>query len=78
MSESIGKYLMVECFGETIWAVHAKRSGDLLGMIDWHTWWKCYVFQPSTSADFNAECLRDLAAFLEKITLAVPVAERRR
>ena len=72
MSESIGKYLTVECFGETIWAVHAKRSGDLLGMIAWYAHWKCYVFQPDHGAEFDAKCLRDIANFLEKITNESP------
>jgi len=50
-------------------------------MIDWYAGWKCYVFQPDHATEFDAQCLRDIAAFMtalseamEKI-LAAPVDE---
>ena len=72
MMQSIGKYLTADQFTDTIWQVNSKRHGDLLGMIDWEKKWKCYEFQPEHATGFDAECLRDIANFLEELTNETP------
>jgi hypothetical protein len=47
------------------WEVDNK--GDWLGVIRWHTGWRQYIFDPASDSIYSAGCLRDLAAFLDKV-----------
>jgi hypothetical protein len=66
MREVIGKYLVVEPFGVGRgWHLRNKRDQDL-GEIIWYVNWRQYVFRGMDHCDFSADCLRDIAAFLER------------
>jgi len=45
--------------------VRTTRDDDYLGSICWYGGWKCYVFRPATATEYSADCLRDIADFLE-------------
>jgi hypothetical protein len=40
---------------------------DPLGTIEWYGRWRQYIFEPEIGAVFSADCLRDLAGFVEKV-----------
>ncbi len=73
MTEIIGKHLIAErcpprpgrktCW----WYIHARSNGDILGTVTWFPGWRQYTFNPSGEATFNAECLRDIAGFLQRV-----------
>jgi len=50
------------------WTVRSKRHGDLLGDISWYAPWQRYVFEGFETCVFDAECLRDIAAFCDAET----------
>ena len=70
--EPIGKYLAVQKHpadpgGRTYrWQVLGAR-GDVLGWISWFARWRQYCFDPRESTTYNNLCLRDLAAFIERV-----------
>lgn len=44
--------------------VHIERE-ILLGVISWHgAWWK-YVFHPEGSTFFDADCIKEIASFID-------------
>ncbi len=49
------------------WHVRMKRGGAVPGIIAWCFSWKKYVFQPVHMAEFSADCLATLAAFLAQL-----------
>ena len=57
--------------GKTL-IVHVRNKGDiLLGRVQWRGAWRKYVFtpHPGLTLDFDAACLRDIAAFTTSLTL---------
>jgi hypothetical protein len=47
------------------WIVTAKEDHtDMLGEIQWHGPWRCYVFY-AFNAIFEQKCLRDISNFIE-------------
>lgn len=48
------------------WTVLTNRD-DVLGFVQWFSRWRQYCFDPSEGTTFNAGCLRDLTAFLERV-----------
>ena len=48
-------------------SIRNKRTGDHLGGILWHPAWKGYVATFSYMAILTADCLRDVAAFIEEL-----------
>lgn len=75
MSERIGPYMIAfqrpRARGRKtdIWAVSDLHEGDL-GEVRWLGRWRQYVFDPSACTSFNAGCLRDMVAFLERVNSA--------
>lgn len=51
------------------WEVKTK-AGVLIGRISWDAHWRKYVLTPSYPTDWEEDCLRDVAAFLEEQTRA--------
>jgi len=49
------------------WTVDAKRSGDILGVVEWYGPWRQYVFQPDPNTEYNKGCLLDIADFLDEM-----------
>ena len=47
--------------------VRSKRRDFSLGEISWHGTWRQYAFFPWMQTLFNRDCLRDIAAFLDKL-----------
>lgn len=41
----------------------------VLGRVQWRPGWRCYVFEPSFLTVFEPDCLRDIADFIEDLTL---------
>ena len=71
-SRRLGRYMVAveqpRLLGEpNRWHVRMKRGGAVLGIIAWCFSWKKYVFQPVHMAEFSADCLATLAAFLEQL-----------
>jgi hypothetical protein len=48
------------------WGVFSLLHGDRLGTVSWYGRWRQYTFAPEPETVWNKDCLRDLAAFLEK------------
>ena len=48
------------------WSVVAKTGP--LGIIGWYARWRRYCFAPVEGCIFDAECLRDITAFMERET----------
>jgi hypothetical protein len=52
-----------------IWHVETK-TGHFLGDISWHAPWRCYAFEPMPGTVWERKCLRDIADFCERETMA--------
>jgi hypothetical protein len=50
------------------WEIRAKQSGTPLGTVAWYTGWRRYVFRPYPDTEYEQDCLRDVANFLEAQT----------
>lgn len=73
----IGKYMEADEWpsamvqnGKRCWDIQNGKQNALLGQVLWYAPWKQYVFQPDEEAEFSADCLRDIAAFMEKANKA--------
>lgn len=61
---------------DNAWAIHNNRSGDVIGMVTWDAEWRQWVFSTEhENAIFSSGCLRDIASFMDGLTLRS--AERR-
>ena len=45
-------------------------DGKMIGRIAWSTGWRRYVLQPAYPTEWEQDCLREIAAFIEGMTLA--------
>ncbi len=52
----------------TGWVVLTKRTSDPLGAIVWYARWRRWMLRPLDGVEFEAECLRDIACFLDEQT----------
>ncbi|MBW7995383.1 MAG: hypothetical protein FVQ81_02185 [Candidatus Glassbacteria bacterium] len=50
------------------WHVQSRSEGKLLGIVEWHSPWRQYNFDPNYGTTFSAGCLSDIAAFLKEKT----------
>ena len=71
MREPIGRFVEVERVdaaqrSRAEWWAYSTRSGLALGRIFWFARWRCYAWQQEPCTVLNAECLVDLAAFLNR------------
>lgn len=67
----LGKYMTARAVGMAPHEAYTivSTGNDILGVVEWYPRWKRYVFSDShPRAVFSADCLTDLAAFLEKLT----------
>ena len=60
---NIGKYMQSQQYEGEHRVV--DRKGLALGFIEFYPPWRCFVFQPCIDSEFNAQCLRDLAEYLD-------------
>lgn len=44
--------------------------GEHLGAVRWFGRWRCYAFFPMSGSLYERKCLRDIAAFVERETVA--------
>lgn len=59
------------------WEVRVKQTETVIGRISWSNGWRRYVLQPGYPTEWEQDCLRDVADFLESQT-AARKAERTR
>jgi len=50
-----------------VYQVVTKDGTSLLGTVSWYAPWRCYSFQPNSNCVFEHQCLKDIAAFLDKL-----------
>lgn len=65
----IGKYITARAVGmapHEAYTILSER-GDTLGTVEWYPRWKQYIFDPEAGAVFSHDCLRELAAFCERM-----------
>ncbi|MEN6421635.1 MAG: hypothetical protein ABFD76_06765 [Smithella sp.] len=60
------KYIRMSEFSDKprIYTVENKKSGYLLGTIEWYAPWHQYVFMPQ-DAIFSSDCLADIIDFIK-------------
>ena len=51
------------------WEIIAKQSGAMLGRVLWSNGWRRYVLVPNPNTEWEQDCLRDVATFLEERTI---------
>lgn len=73
MTERVGRYLQAEAgpskSGKTqVFDVLRAPGPPRLGVVRWSGRWRRYVFCPEEETLYDAECLRELAAFCEAKT----------
>lgn len=51
----------------TFWFCKNNKSGAILGRVEWYYPWKQYIFEPSGSALFSADCLADIQHFMGQL-----------
>lgn len=59
------KHLKSEQHGASVFSIE-HRDGGKLGTVKWYGRWRRYCFYPC-EATFSADCLRDIATFLEDL-----------
>lgn len=68
----IGKYISAVSHGRPAnkktesWSVCADE-GDEIGVVQWYGPWRQYCFMPGGTTVFHNGCLRDVAAFLDRV-----------
>jgi hypothetical protein len=74
----MAKYIQ---FGEVmphpngVWTIENKRSGDILGRIEWYGPWRRYVAIFSDGAVWSHDCLADVSEFILNLSNASHHAE---
>lgn len=48
-----------------VWSVDNSNDGSWLGQIKWHGAWRQYVFTPAARCIWSADCLAEVAAFID-------------
>lgn len=72
MSEIVARFRFMRIektsmFDETIYRIINKRHDDLLAEITWYADWRRWVMSPNFDTVWSADCLRDIAGFMEKL-----------
>lgn len=50
------------------WQIVAKQRGAVIGWVAWSNGWRRYVLQPGMMTEWEQDCLRDVASFIEEQT----------
>lgn len=61
------KFIRFVQFKSQRWYCENKKHGDLLGGVVFCSQWNQYTFAPPSGTEFSADCLRDIADFLEQL-----------
>ncbi len=59
------QYIRFASTGKGRWDCLNRKHDDPLGTIYHHGRWRQYVYSPTNQAIYSANCLRDIAEFLE-------------
>lgn len=66
----LGRFMYAEPDGRAgapSWRICNKRHQDMLGLVEWNPRWREFVFSPVCGGViFSADCLREIAGFLER------------
>lgn len=49
-----------------VWSVDNSKDGSHIGKIRWYGAWRKYVLCPASQTVWSADCLRDVAEFIER------------
>ena len=60
------KYITIE-ESDGDYHVRNRKSGSLLGMIEWYPSWRQWVFVTESSALWSWDCLRDISEFMRQL-----------
>ena len=47
------------------WRVESIKTRQVIGLIEWYSPWRRYTLYPVAGTIFDANCLRDIATFME-------------
>lgn len=65
----VGPYMSAHAITDDTYTVHDKHD-HILGTVEWYPRWRTFVFSPERDAMLSADCLRELARFLENCAKA--------
>ena len=60
------KYIYFRKVGDNYEVVN-KRGRDVLAVLAVETQWRCWIMMPNRAKIWSADCLRDVAGFLEAL-----------
>lgn len=64
-------YIEFELLGHktktTIWSCKNKKSGDVIGLVEWYCNWRQYCFMPKGDTVFSRGCMLDVIEFINKL-----------
>ena len=63
------KYIRFEQVIMTFWLCKNRKSGEVIGSVEWYQQWKQPCFFSNADMVFSAECLRDIAKFLSSLPM---------
>jgi hypothetical protein len=55
---------------ERVYEIINNRSGACIGCISYYVPWRCYVLETAQGIVWSADCLRDVAGFMEGLKRA--------
>jgi hypothetical protein len=55
----------------SIWEVLSKSGKIRLGLIKWHSPWRCYAFFPEKDTIFSVTCIKDIVLFINNTMVNV-------
>ena len=69
MRQGLGRFMYALESGleDPVWTIHNKRADSLLGHLERDKSWRQWVFWPSPSCVFSADCLAEITAFLGRL-----------
>lgn len=67
MTEKLGRFMYAEKALDDQWYIHNTKTRDLLAEVIYYGRWRQHVLSPFRQTVFSADCLRDIAAFLERL-----------
>ena len=61
--------------GEGVWTCRNNKTDTILGGLDYAPRWRQFVFSADEDAVFSADCLRDIAEFIDALKAEKPAEE---
>ncbi len=63
---TIGRHMLATSAGGS-WQITTRRTGALLGTVEWHEKWRQFEFVPQFGTAYTWDCLVALGAFLQDL-----------